>query len=138
MTTNLLETDQALEALLKELQTLKSSSEQLQSASQVTAQVVQAAEQVTTLSTQMVDNSTKQLAVIADSSVTTGMQLQAMVATQKAFIGAIQDFLHSELRPTLERYQQTAATNRWLLIATLLLALLNLALIAWQVFEMPR
>jgi hypothetical protein len=131
MTTNFLENDKAVEALLEELKTLKSSSQQLQDAGRTVTQVVQSAEKVTGLSAQVMDNGAKQLDAVAKLSAETEQRLDAAIAAQKTFADQMDDFLRSGLRPQMAKYQRSASFNRWLLFLLILLSLANLALTIW-------
>ncbi len=105
---NLVEADQALEQLLAELKTLKSSSEQLQEAEKTTTQAAQSAAVVAALTAEVLEATNRQT-----QSVT---QLAQEVQTQMTAV------------------RRAANVNRWLTVIVLLLAGANvvLAYLAYQ------
>ncbi len=96
MAIDLVEADKALEGLLAELKTLKSSSVQIQDAGRTTAEALQVAEQMTEFVNEVLDSSNRQAAAVAKLAETVETQTQA-VAGSMAF-------------------------NRWLLVIVLLLS----------------
>lgn len=108
--TEFLDTDKALEALLAELKTLKSSTEQLQEAGKTSGRAVQSAEAVTELAAKVLSSSTKQTEAVA------------------ALAARMETLVETQLLPQVEATQRTARTNRWLIAFTLLLSAANVAL----------
>lgn len=126
MTNNLIDTDQALADLLKELTTLKSATQQLNTAGQMASDTIDAAERVTVMSDQIMQNSTEQLNMSAEQAALTQERMAEVIAEQKSFAEDMQRFIQSELQPQLAKYQRTANINRWFLIVILLL-------LAWSI-----
>lgn len=85
MTSNLLETDQALSELLEELTTLRSASQQLNAAGHIASDAISAAERVTELSDQVMQNSEAQLNSSAELATMTQERMADVIAEQKVF-----------------------------------------------------
>jgi len=85
MTTNLIDTDQALADLLKELTTLKSATQQLDTAGHMASDAIDAARRVTALSDQIMQNSTEQLNMSAEQAALTQERMAKVIAEQKSF-----------------------------------------------------
>lgn len=120
MAVTLLETDQALTALLNELKTLKSSSTQLQDASRAANEVTQTAEKVTSLSAQVFDRTSE----VIDHA---NQQMDAV----KTLADEVEILFKTEVGPKLTQAQKVAAFNRWLLVVGVLLIASNVALTFW-------
>ncbi len=83
MTSNLLETDQALSQLLEEVTTLRSASQQLNSAGHMASDAIHAAERVTELSAQVMQNSSVQLNSSTELTTLTRDRMADVIAEQK-------------------------------------------------------
>lgn len=109
MTLSLIETDKALEQLLVELTSLKSSAQQLQNAEQTAGQAIKSAESVTQLAAKVLDTGNRQLEAVND-----------LVA-----------HIETHVVPQIESTRRIASLNRWLLIFVAILVLGNGALTYW-------
>ena len=85
MTSNLLETDQALSQLLEELTTLRSASQQLNAAGHMASDVIHAAERITELSDQVMQDSAAQLKISTELTTMTQERMADAIAEQKMF-----------------------------------------------------
>jgi len=134
MTTDLLETDKAIEQLLDELKDLKSSAHQLREAEKTSSQLIQSAERITELSAQLIDSSTKQTDAVRQFAANTEQRVDAVIAQHRAFAEHTENYLQSQIQPQLEKCRRTTNVNRWLIILTLFLLVANsgLALLTYQ------
>lgn len=131
MSDGFVEKDITIEALVAELKTLKSTSQQLEAAEKASSQIMQSAQKVTDLSAQVMKNSTKQVDAVAKLAKDTETQLNELIAEQKAFADRTEDYLRDELQPRIAKLQASVRGLRWLLLLLILLALANAALVAW-------
>lgn len=115
--TELLDTDKALEQLLAELQGLKSTVLQLQEAGKTSTEAVKTAETVTNLSSTILQASTRQTEAVT------------------SLAHRIEVLVEDRLLPQLEKSQKVADASRWLIVLVLLLSAANAAL-AYMSYQM--
>ena len=129
MSDSFLETDDAIHALLEELQKFKSSSEQFSLTDSNVTELLKATEHLSSRSAEVAEQGRK-------SSEETNSRLVHIIDHQQSLTDSIIQTLKRDILPAVEETQRLGRSNRTTAIVLLILIVANLALSVYIVWTM--